>query len=131
MIDDKNVRSRKGIAGVTIEIWNHSSDPLQMNWVNYEGEPGPEEVVVSGGCLRHSSQTHHPFQVRTMDGKTILLYLALKADGPHICKITKAFSLADGSGPAEVVEAAPTTNIQDILIFPVVAILLWLWNAAP
>ena len=128
MLEDKVVRSKKGIGGFSLEIFNETTAGLLMNWISYEGVAGPEEVVMPGGSLRHNTQTHHPFQVSTMEGKTVLLYLALKADGPHALKILKASTGEGGEGPALVDEVSPPPPVRDYLVFPAVALAMYLWR---
>ncbi len=107
----QNNRSVEGEVRTNIEFLNTHDAPIEVFWVNYEGEEQLRFELPSGGSLDQPTFVTHPWRAKTMDGEVLLTITAIRRAQQAVVPCAQLREVAESDRPPKLNPDSPPARL--------------------
>ena len=104
-------RSVAGEVRTNIEFLNTHDAPIEVFWVNYEGEEELRFELPSGGSLEQPTFVTHPWRAKTKDGEVLLTITAIRRAQQAVVPCARLQEVAESDRPPKLNPDSPPARL--------------------
>ena len=104
-------RSVAGEVRTNIEFLNTHDTPIEVFWVNYEGEEELRFELPSGGSLEQPTFVTHPWRAKTKDGEVLLTITAIRRAQQAVVPCARLQEVAESDRPPKLNPDSPPARL--------------------